>query len=454
MRPLDIIIKKRQGGELNEAEIATMIAGCVQETIPRYQLAAWLMAIFFNGMSSAETVLLTRQMLYSGATIDLSRLQGPLIDKHSTGGVGDTVSLLLAPLVAACGVQVPMMSGRALGHTGGTLDKLESIPGYRTDIDEATFGRLIGDIGFAMCGQSARIAPADRILYALRDVTGTVESVPLITASILSKKCAEGAQGLVLDVKCGSGAFMKEIAAARELATTLVTTGSGLGLRMVALLSRMEEPLGYMVGNFLEVEEAARCLGGYRPESSLPDLSHDLMAITMALAENMVLIGGAAANRSEAQSRLQRALDSGAAWELFLRNVAAQGGDVAEMQRRFGVWRPSMQFALTSPRRGYVEAVDAYKIGMASVYLGVGRSRSEHAVLPHVGVELRAKIGSSVEAGQELCLLYADNQAALDQATEMARLAFVIGDQPASTGSAPTGPASTKSIVLETIEQA
>ena len=284
MRAVDLIVKKRQGQSLSDEEISFLIGGYVAGDIPDYQMSSLAMAVFFKGMSAEETGYLTRAMIDSGDTIDLSAIRAPLVDKHSTGGVGDKVSLILAPLAAACGCTVPMMSGRALGHTGGTLDKLESIPGYRTDLSVERFTDLLKATGFAMTGQSEQIVPADRKLYALRDVTGTVESIPLITASIMSKKFAEGAQSLVFDVKCGSGAFMKTLDDARELAESLVRTGNSLGRRIRAVISDMEQPLGLMVGNFLEVREVAAVLQGGGPE--------DLIDLTIRLTAHMLILAG------------------------------------------------------------------------------------------------------------------------------------------------------------------
>ncbi len=320
MRPVDLIIRKRDGGELGEQDIEFLVQGIARGEIPDYQVAAFLMAVVCRGMSDAETACLTRAMIRSGEVIDLSRVSGPLVDKHSTGGVGDKVSLPLAPLAAACGLRVPMMSGRSLGHTGGTLDKLESIPGYRTDLSPARFVEGVESIGFAMIGQSDTVVPADRRLYALRDVTGTVESVPLITASILSKKFAEGALALVFDVKTGSGAFMQTPEQARELAHSLVRAAGELGRRAAALITDMDQPLGRTVGNFLEVEEAVGCLQGRGPA--------DLEALTLRLAGWMLVLGGLCPD-ADAGERIARVrLTDGSAWRRFLANVEFQGGDV------------------------------------------------------------------------------------------------------------------------------
>jgi pyrimidine-nucleoside phosphorylase len=344
------------------------------------------------------------------------------VDKHSTGGVGDKVSLPLAPLAAACGLRVPMMSGRSLGHTGGTLDKLESIPGYRTDLSTARFVEGIERIGFAMIGQSDAVVPADRRLYALRDVTGTVESVPLITASILSKKFAEGASALVFDVKTGSGAFMQRTEQARELAVSLVNAAAGLGRRAAALITDMDQPLGRTVGNFLEVEEAVGCLQGRGPA--------DLEALTLRLAGWMLALGGLCPDADEGERIARARLADGSAWRRFLANVEFQGGDVQTLldPRR----SPRARFArpVATAAEGYVIRVDARTLGMAGVVLGAGRSRKEDRVLPGVGVTLLKVAGDPVRANDELAIVHADDEARLEEARRMVAGAYAIGDEP------------------------
>jgi pyrimidine-nucleoside phosphorylase len=376
MRALDIIVKKRGGEELTAEEIRFLVRGYVDGSIPEYQISAWLMAVFFRGMTGRETGDLTREMIASGDTLDLSGITGPFVDKHSTGGVGDKVSLILAPLVAAFGIKIPMMSGRSLGHTGGTLDKLEAIPGYTIARDLAAFRRILQDTGFAMTGQSEKIVPADRLLYALRDVTGTVESVPLITASILSKKFAEGAEALVFDVKCGSGAFMKNQKEAEALAESLIATGKSLERKVVCVLTRMDEPLGRMVGNFLEAEESALCLRGDTAGCE------DLMDVTYRLSAWMLVAGGVCAGADEAEKLCREKLASGDAYRLFLKNIEAQGGDAAAFEKNIGMSPPGCEASgfpsektrapvrrnVTSPGAGYVAGIDAYKTGMAGVY--------------------------------------------------------------------------------------
>jgi len=428
MRALDLIVKKRNGATLTEEELRFLITGYVNGDIPEYQISSWLMAVYFNGMSREETGFLTRIMIESGTTIDLAGLSGPFVDKHSTGGVGDKVSLILAPLAAACGLQVPMMSGRSLGHTGGTLDKLESIPGYSTAMSGARFREIIGSVGYAMTGQSKDIVPADRLLYALRDVTGTVESVPLITASILSKKFAEGADSLVFDVKCGKGAFMKTQEDARELATSLVETGKSLGKRIIAVLTNMDEPLGYMVGNFLEVEEAVACLGGEsgRGRLSMDERSGDLMEVTLRLTAWMLVAGGKAKDVEEAESICRERIADGSAWKTLCANVENQGGDLARMKEYLGTYRAEHRKSVTAEGDGVVTGIDAYKTGMAGVYLGAGRSKTDDDVLPNVGVEIARKVGSRVKKGDQLCVIWGASEESVDQAVALLRDAYTI----------------------------
>ena len=432
MRAVDLVVRKRNREALSRDEIAYLINGYVDGSIPEYQISAWLMAVFFCGMSREETGHLTDVMIQSGVVFDLSGIAGPFVDKHSTGGVGDKVSLILAPLVAACGVRVPMMSGRALGHTGGTLDKLESIEGYTTALSMERFRDVLRQAGYAMTGQSEEVVPADRLLYALRDVTGTVESVPLITASILSKKFAEGSDALVFDVKCGSGAFMKTNAQARELAESLVETGDALGKRVVAVLSAMEQPLGQMVGNFLEVEESMACLHGSVGSRSLrPDpRSADLMEVTLRLAAWMLVLGGKCSTVEQGCELAGHKLDDRSAWRRFVHNVELQGADPAVLERRYQNWRAPESHTITAADAGYVEQIDAYRVGMAGVYLGVGRNKADDDVLPHVGIEIHRKRGSRVASGDALCTLYAADEQALQNALQLLDQAFGVGPTP------------------------
>ena len=434
MRAVDLITKKRDGGEHSAEEIEFLIRGYVDGSIPEYQVSAWLMAVFFNGMTGAEAGVLTRMMIESGDTIDLSTLSGPLVDKHSTGGVGDKVSLILAPVAAACGIEVPMMSGRALGHTGGTLDKLESIPGFSTALTPSRFAEIIGEAGFAMTGQSKAIVPADRLLYALRDVTGTVESVPLITASIMSKKFAEGAESLIFDVKTGSGAFMKDIEASRTLAQSLLSTGKSLGRGVVAVITRMSEPLGYMVGNFLEVEESIHCLmGSSAPESFR--YPQDLMDVTLRLTAWMLVAGGKASSVDEAEDKCRAVIENGAALERFWKNVELQGGDREATEKALGTIRAPAKVPVKADADGVVADIDAFTVGMAGVGLGVGRSKTDDDVLPDVGFEFVMKVGDSVRRGDDIAYVYGQDSAAASVAASAVSGAITVSDSAPDPGS-------------------
>jgi pyrimidine-nucleoside phosphorylase len=419
MRAVDIITAKRDGRELSPEEISFFIRGFTLGEIPDYQVSAWAMAVFFRGMSPAETAALTLSMLNSGGRMDLSGIPGPLVDKHSTGGVGDKTSLILAPLAASLGLRDPMMSGRALGHTGGTLDKLDSIPGYRSSLSPGEFREILARDGFAMTGQTKDTVPADRLLYALRDVTGTVESIPLITASILSKKKAEGAEALVLDVKYGSGAFMKDPAEGERLARSLVDTGAALGLKIIALLTCMDRPLGRMVGNFLEVEECYACMdpalytdSGFR---GMPGGSEDLLELTLELGARMLVLGAKAAGSAEGRRLCLEALQSGQPRKLFLRNIRSQGGDPERFLGMLGNYRSPYQAEILAARGGYISRIDAWKLGHAAVGLGVGRNRSDETVSPTAGVEFHRKEGE-VKKGDLIMTVWGKDQESLKAA--------------------------------------
>ncbi|MDR1318004.1 MAG: thymidine phosphorylase [Treponema sp.] len=416
MRAVDIIMNKRSGKELSREEIQFLIGGYVAGEIPDYQVSAWAMAVFFQGLSPAETAALTELMLKSGTVMDLSGVPGPLVDKHSTGGVGDKTSLILAPLAASLGIRDPMMSGRALGHTGGTLDKLDSIPGYRTNLQAEEFKRLLLKDGFAMTGQTKDIVPADRLLYALRDVTGTVESIPLITASILSKKVAEGAEALVLDVKYGSGAFMKNPADAEKLARSMVDTGTAMGKKIIALLTDMDEPLGNKVGNFLEMEESLDCLEGRGPA--------DLMEVSLELGARMALLGGKAANAAEGRRLCEEALAGGRPRDLFLANIKSQGGDPEKFLALCGNYRSPCGAEIGAAEDGFISRIDAWKVGRAGVDLGVGRNRTEDPVSPTAGVQFHRKSGAAVKKGDSLMTVWAKDEAGLKAA--LPRLAEAV----------------------------
>jgi pyrimidine-nucleoside phosphorylase len=398
MRAYEIIHAKRDGRAIPAAELAALVDGYTRGEVPDYQMAAFCMAVFFRGMDDAEVRALTEAMLRSGDVLDLSDVPGAKIDKHSTGGVGDKVSLALAPLAAACGVKVPMISGRGLGHTGGTLDKLEAIPGFRVDLPVERFRALVRDVGACLVGQTARLAPADRKLYALRDVTATVESIPLIAGSIMSKKLAEGIDGLVLDVKVGSGAFMKGIDDARALARTLASIGRGMGKRVTALLTRMDEPLGRAVGNALEVEETIALLRGGGPP--------DLRALTVELTAEMLVLGGTTADLPAARAAVEAAIADGRGLAKLEEIVGAQGGDVRAIRDPERLPRAAGTYDVPAPASGYVAAIDVEAIGLAAVALGAGRARVEDPVDPGVGIVVLRKLGERIEAGAALCTVH------------------------------------------------
>ena len=425
MRTVDVILKKRDGGTLSADEIRHMIGGCAAGEIPDYQMSAWLMAVFFRGMSFAELAALTQAMVHSGEVYDLSSIPAVKVDKHSTGGVGDKVSLILAPLVAAAGVPVPMVAGRGLGHTGGTLDKLEAIPGFRVLLDATAFRNQIERIGVAIVGQSDSLVPADRKMYALRDVTGTVESIPLIAASIMSKKIAAGINALVMDVKTGNGAFMSNPDDARRLARTLVAIGREVGLPVVALLTDMSQPLGRAVGNAVEVAEALDCLSGAGP--------NDLREIVLTLGAEMLILGGVAGSTAVARARLLDCLNSGKGLEKFRLMIAAQGGNPRVVEDRSLLRLHDVrEETLTAGRTGVVEAMDTRRIGSASVVLGAGRQTVDEIVDHAVGLCIEKKIGESVAGGEVLCrILYRDAER-MKRARDLLDGAFSIGDGPAA----------------------
>jgi pyrimidine-nucleoside phosphorylase len=420
MRAVEILRKKRDDLTLDGAEIESFIHGVTSGNWPDYQASALLMAIVLRGMNAEETAHLTRAMVRSGAKLDWSDLPGPKVGKHSTGGVGDKTSLIVAPLAAACGVIMPMISGRGLGHTGGTLDKLQAIPGFRVDLTLAEFRTLVQKVGCAIVGQTAEIAPADKILYGLRDVTATIESIPLITASIMSKKIAEGIDALVMDVKCGQGAFMKTPTNARALAESLVATGRGNGVRTQALITAMDVPLGRAVGNALEVLESIDTLRGCGPT--------DLETLAVALAARMVLLGGAAASLDEAETKVRAALSSGSGLEKLRQVIAHQGGDPRAIDDRGRLPRAPHQLLVRAERPGYVIDIHAELVGRASMALGAGRDRIEDAVNPGVGVVVQARPGELVKAGEALAEVHYRTQARLGEAMMLLRKAWRIGD--------------------------
>lgn len=419
MNAVDIINKKRRGEALSKDEIEYMVMGFTGGVIPDYQMSALLMAICLNGMTKEETVQLTGIMRDSGDTVDLSEIKGIKVDKHSTGGVGDKTTLIVAPIAAACGVPIAKMSGRGLGFTGGTVDKMESIPGFVTSMERDEFIRSVNEKGIAVIGQTGHIAPADKKMYALRDVTGTTESIALITSSIMSKKLAAGADAIVLDVKCGSGAFMKTYEDARELAEWMVDIGKGSGKKMTAVISSMEQPLGNAVGNALEVGEAIDVLRGGGPE--------DIREISLRLAAEMILLGGCAADRAEAEKTALEALDSGKALNKFREFVANQGGD--ERIAEDVTLLPQAAFAVEVrvDEAGFVTSLDAMKIGLASQHTGAGREKKEDEIDMSAGILLEKKTGDEVAAGDRLFTVFANNKAKAEAGAQEARAAYTIG---------------------------
>jgi len=405
MNVYQILAKKRDGGRLSSEEIDYIIHGYSHNKIPDYQISALVMAIYLRGMGFEETAALTKSMLESGIRMNFSAIPGFKADKHSTGGVGDKVSLILAPLVAAAGLKVPMISGRGLGHSGGTLDKLDAIPGFRTQLSVDEFYQQIEEIGVSMIGQTEHIAPADRKMYALRDATATIESIPLITASILSKKLAEGIDGLVLDVKTGQGAFMKTPAQSRELAQSLVRTAALNGLPTCALITRMDEPLGFAAGNWLETREAVDALQGRGPA--------DLMQVTLALSAQMLIMGGLVTTEKEAMQKLDDAINSGAAFEKFCDLVQRQGGDVSYIHHPERYPKSRFEQPVTALRDGFISDINALKIGLAVVQLGGGRQVMEDQIDYKAGVLLRRKVGAQIAKGDTLAVLYSDQQNAV-----------------------------------------
>jgi pyrimidine-nucleoside phosphorylase len=421
MNPYRLVQRKRDGDELTPDEIAAFFRGYAGGDVADYQMAAFLMAVFFRGLSPAELSALVDVMLHSGAVIDLADLPGVKIDKHSTGGVGDKVSLVLAPLVASLGVIVPMMSGRGLGHSGGTVDKLESIPGFRTDLDARAYRAQLERIGCALIAQTAEVAPLDRRLYALRDVTATVEAIPLIASSIMSKKLAEGIDALVLDVKEGNGAFLPEPERADALARTMIEIGAHYGKRVVALVTAMDRPLGFSIGNALEVEEAVLALRGEGPA--------DLRAVTLALAAEMLVLGGVATDAEDGRRRAAGALDDGRALAKMRAIVEAQGGNPALLDDPALLPQAPVRRVIEAERGGVVAGIDVRAVGRAAVELGAGRRRLDDRIDPAVGMHLTVKPGDRVEAGEPIATVFAasEDAAALAAGAVQRAIAVEVG---------------------------
>lgn len=420
MNMQEIIIKKRNGGELSRVEIDWLVGGISDHSLPDYQIAAWAMAVYFRGMSDRETRDLTIAMAYSGDVVDLSEIPGIKVDKHSTGGVGDKTTLIILPLVAAAGVPVAKMSGRGLGHTGGTIDKLEAIPGFKVDIGRASFVKQVNEVKAAIIAQSGNMVPADKRLYSIRDVTGTVESIPLIASSVMSKKIAAGAQGILLDVKVGQGAFMKDLEQAVQLAGTMVKIGAGVGRRVVAVISDMNQPLGHAVGNALEVKEAIGTLMGQGPV--------DLEKVCLYLAAHMLVLGGRFSRLEEAENWVKEAVTQGWGLMKLKEMVAAQGGCLDFNKPGYGLPEAPIQYAWTSNRSGYIGAWDALQVGMTAARLGAGRERLDGSIDPAVGIELCKKAGEAVRENEVLAIIHARCEQDLKPACSSLEQALRIED--------------------------
>ncbi|TCI29454.1 pyrimidine-nucleoside phosphorylase [Exiguobacterium sp. SL-10] len=418
MRMVDLILKKRNGGELNEEEIRFVVEGFTNETIPDYQMSALSMAIFFNGMTEKETAALTMEMVKSGDVIDLSNIQGKKVDKHSTGGVGDKISLIVAPLVASIGIPVAKMSGRGLGHTGGTIDKLESFPGFNVELTEEQFTKQVNDIKMSIIGQTGNLTPADKRLYALRDVTATVDSIPLIASSIMSKKIAAGADSIVLDVKTGSGAFMKSFDDAKALAEEMVAIGKNVGRKTVAVITDMDQPLGFEIGNANEVKEAIEVLSG-------KDVN-DLKTIALTIAGHMAVLGEFYSTFEEAYADLEKRMADGHALEVFRQFVAAQGGDASLVDDLSKLPQAKYETTFVAKQAGYVESIIADEVGVAAMLLGAGRATKDDQLDFAAGITLEKKVGDKVEAGDVIAVLRSNKE---DMASALERMdhAYTIG---------------------------
>ena len=425
MRPLDLIRQKRDGGELSSDEIGFLVRAYTDDEIPDYQMAAWLMAVLIRGMSGPELSALTGAMLHSGEVLDLSDIPGPKVDKHSTGGVGDKTSLIIAPIVAAAGVTVPMISGRGLGHTGGTLDKLQSIPGFNINLSLSEFRRVLRACGCGLIGQTAEIAPADKKLYALRDVTATVESPNLICASIMSKKLAEGIDGLVLDVKTGSGAFMKTEKDSVHLAELMVDTGERMGKKMVALITDMDQPLGLKVGNALEVEECIEVMNGDGPA--------DLREVSVELSAWMLYLAGRTSSVDAGRSLADQLIRDRSALKKFREIVVQQGGDPAAIDDPKRLPQARHQITVASSASGFVEFIQCEQVGIASLVLGGGREKKEDVIDPAVGLILHKKVGDAIQKGEAFCTIHYNSDTRLDSAQNLLQRAYRIADRPPAT---------------------
>lgn len=422
MRTVDLILRKRDGGEMTADEIRWLIRSYTDGSVPDYQMAAWLMAVWLRGMNRVELAALTDAMLRSGSLLDFSNLPAPKVDKHSTGGVGDKTSLILAPIVAAAGLYVPMISGRGLGHSGGTLDKLESIPGFNVNLSLAEFRRVLEKCGCGLIGQTPEIAPADKKIYALRDVTGTVESPSLICASIMSKKLAEGIDALVLDVKTGSGAFMRELKDAEHLARLMVETGQQMNKKVVALITDMNQPLGRKAGNALEIGECIEVLGGKGPE--------DLREVSLILAAWMLYLGGKSASVEAGKKLSEEMISSGKAFEKFREIIRLQGGNPAVMDQPSLLPRAQNTMHVESLHHGYVQEIACRDLGVACVTLGGGREKKEDSVDPAVGLVVHKRLGDAVKRGEHLCTIHYNSGERVGEVRRLIEEGFKIGEAP------------------------
>ncbi len=424
MRAVDLILKKKNGGVMSKPEIEWLVDGFVKGKVPDYQMAAWMMAVCFQGMNPQETGALTDVMMRSGGMVDLSALPGVKVDKHSTGGVGDTTTLIVAPLVAACGGTVAKMSGRGLGHTGGTLDKLESVPGVNVEIPMERFFEIVKEIGLCVMGQTEGLVPADKRMYALRDVTGTVSSIPLIASSVMSKKLAAGADAIVLDVKMGTGAFMQTLPEAQALARTMVEIGAHMGRRTVALVTDMNQPLGMAVGNGLEVREAIELLAGKIPSGD------PLYEVSMLLASHMLLLSGLAKNEAETRAKLTQALTSGAGLQKLGAMLRALGGDVRCIEDPDSLCIVEKKIPVALGAAGYIAAMRAEEIGVAAQLLGAGRATKEDHIDPAVGLVMHKRQGMHVAADEPVATLYVNDPAHVEEAAALVRAAFTLSQEP------------------------
>ncbi|MEK7263828.1 MAG: thymidine phosphorylase [Bacteroidota bacterium] len=400
MNPVEIIRKKRSGEKLSRIELEFFIKNFLDGKIADYQMSALLMAVYFRGMDDEETTILTEQMLYSGVVVDLSEIPGIKVDKHSTGGVGDKVSLILAPMVAACGVPVPMISGRGLGHTGGTLDKLESIPGFNVNLSLEEYKNVIREIGLVMIGQTKEIAPADKRMYALRDVTATVESIPLISGSIMSKKLAEGIDALVLDIKTGRGAFMQTFEQSVSLANSLVRIGNLMGKKTLGFITAMDEPLGFAIGNWLEVVECIECMKGKNVS--------DLMEVTYVLGGAMLQLGGKATTLEEGISKCKEVIANGKAYDKFLQLVKKQNGDISFIENTEKYPKSKLEITIEAMSDGFISAIDSLEVGLTAIMLGAGRMKMDDVLDMKAGIMLKKKVGDSVKKGETLATMFTD----------------------------------------------